>query len=122
MNAFQEELKSLASKKYATAKSQLERDNWGRLGKYITNVSDIEESRSERILCKYALWASWIMNNRSPFHTGTIRKSTKLRSRPDKKKALPKPLHTRMILTHNEHAKEYATWIIRKPNTFERPI
>jgi hypothetical protein len=122
MNAFQEELRSLASKKYAAAKSQLERDNWGRLDKYIANVSGIEESRCERILCKYALWAAWIMNNRSPFHTGTIRKSIKLKSRPENKKSLPKPLHARMILTNNPNAKEYAHWISTKPNIFERPI
>lgn len=122
MNAFQEELKSFTSKKYASAKSQLERDNWGRLDKYIANVSGIEESQSDRILCKYALWAAWIMNNRSPFHMGSIRKSTRLKRRPEKKKTLPGPIHARMILTNNPHAKEYVTWITRKPNFFERPI
>lgn len=106
MNAFQEELKSFTSKKYASAKSQLERDNWGRLDK----------------LCKYALWAAWIMNNRSPFHMGSIRKSARLKRRPEKKKALPGPIHARMILTNNPHAKEYVTWINRKTNFFERPI
>lgn len=120
MNDFQEELKSLASKKATTSKSQREKRNWERLAFCIGRTPDNPEC--ERILCKYALWAAWMMNNRSPFHPGTIRRSTKTRNASEKRKTLPKPLHSRMILTQNDHAKEYAAWVARKPSIFERPI
>ncbi|NBT57256.1 hypothetical protein EBT16_00570 [bacterium] len=120
MNDFQEELVSLASKKAAGSKSQLERDIWERLGFCVRKAP--RQGDGEKILCKYALWAAWVMNNRSPFHTGPIRKSARLRRTQEKRKILPKALHSRMIFTQNDHAKEYAEWISRKPNIFERPI
>lgn len=122
MNDFLEELLELACKRIKQAKSQSEKNNWSRLAK---KLDSLRRSRmpNESLLYRYALWAAWMMNNRSPFHTGSIRRSRRMRPKmADKKRALPKPLHARMILTNNPHAKEYADWISRKPNIFERPI
>jgi hypothetical protein len=121
MSDFLEELLGLALKRMDSAKSQSERSNWSRLAKRLDSLHS--PAPNENLLCKYALWAAWMLNNRSPFHTGTIRRSRRIRPQmAEKKRMLPNSLHARMILTNNPNAKEYADWISRKPNIFERPI
>jgi hypothetical protein len=135
MNDFLEELLGLALKRMDGAKSQSERSNWSRLAKRLDSMIVVPnenldsglfpfaEKNMMDLLCKYALWAAWLLNNRSPFHTGTIRRSRRIRPQmAERKRMLPKPIHARMLFSHNEHAKEYVEWISRKPNIFERPI
>lgn len=121
MNDFLEELLELCLKRLDASRSSFERKNWGRLANKVESLRGFR--RSDNLLYRYALWAAWMMNNRSPFHTGTIRKTRRMRPQmAEKKRTLPKAIHARMILTNNPNAKEYTHWISTKPNIFERPI
>lgn len=121
MNDFLEELLELANRRMDASRSRAEKTNWSRLTKRLISLRS--RIPNEDMLYRYALWAAWMMNNRSPFHTGTIRKTRRMRPKmAEKKRTLPKAIHARMILTNNPNAKEYTHWISTKPNIFERPI
>lgn len=139
MNDFLEELLELCLKRMDASRSVSERNNWRRLAKKVESLRGfnrevrtgtyskeftlIHKKHGDNLLYRYALWAAWIMNNRSPFGPGVIRKSHKVRPKMAKKKrTLPNVIHARMILANNPIAKEYVEWISKKPNLFERPI
>lgn len=121
MNDFYNEILEFAKKRLRQGKSALERNIWKRLISSIERTQDYPDSPNNPCPYKLALYASYIINNKSPFHNRHIQVARKIRILEDKKK-LPAHLHNRMILaTNNPSAKGYVEWINTK-HKFYYPI